>query len=187
MPQKLLSFTDLNDATVIGTTITRGSDAINIDNTHATIVDQVSSVLGAVVPFVAGTALKKGTVYLGEKLFGSYGTLRGTVKDAHHVIQDAAVRDLPNYNSLDAPSIHLEGPSTKAGTPHNLATVAQRERRALGDGGTYKSEMNIAYRALRAAGLSPEHAKEAVRMSNSYSNSINVTPTTTTRFPYTRK
>ncbi|QDW25181.1 hypothetical protein FFJ24_010310 [Pedobacter sp. KBS0701] len=187
LPQKLLSFTDINDATVIATTITRGSGAINIDETPATTVDKVSSVLGAVIPFVAGSALKKGAVYLGERLFGSYGTLRGTVKDAHHIIQDAAVRDLPGYKTVDGPAIHLEGPSTTAGTPHNLATVTQRERRALGDGGNFKSEMNIGYRALRAAGLSPADAKEAIRRSNSYFNSINVTPNTTTRFPYTRK
>ena len=39
------------------------------------------------------------------------------LKDAHHVIQDAAVRDLPGYDTNKAPGVQLEGPSTQIGTP----------------------------------------------------------------------
>lgn len=39
------------------------------------------------------------------------------LKDAHHVIQDAAVRDLPGYRTNAAPGIQLPGPSTARSTP----------------------------------------------------------------------
>ena len=46
---------------------------------------------------------------------------RGAVQ-AHHIIQDAAARNLPGYNTYDAPSIELEGPSTRIGSQHYEAT-----------------------------------------------------------------
>ena len=54
-------------------------------------------------------------------------------KDAHHIIQHAAVRDLPGYSRGLAPAIQLAGPSTLAGSAHYAATAVQR----LAGGGTY--------------------------------------------------
>lgn len=50
-------------------------------------------------------------------LTSSVADLRAAgLKDAHHVIQDAAVRDLPGYSSRAAPGIQLAGPeSSQAG------------------------------------------------------------------------
>lgn len=46
-------------------------------------------------------------------------------KDKHHFTQKATVRDVPGWNSGDAPSIHAEGPSTTKGTRHYKATQMQ--------------------------------------------------------------
>jgi hypothetical protein len=51
--------TDLNDATVIATTLTRGSDAININGTQATTLDKVAAVVGLAIPVASGSAVKK--------------------------------------------------------------------------------------------------------------------------------
>jgi len=54
------------------------------------------------------------------------GELRSAgLKDAHYVIQDAAIRDLPGYDTNKAPGVQLEGPSTQIGTPHYKATQAK--------------------------------------------------------------
>ncbi|HEX8549533.1 MAG TPA: RHS repeat-associated core domain-containing protein [Cytophagaceae bacterium] len=60
---KGLSLTDVNDATVLSTWITRGQKAINIDGTPATGLDKGFAAAGAVVPFVSGSAVKQGLKY----------------------------------------------------------------------------------------------------------------------------
>ena len=57
--EQILSLTDVNDATVLSTTLTRGGNAINIDGSKATTTDIVMAGVGAVIPFVSGSALKK--------------------------------------------------------------------------------------------------------------------------------
>lgn len=111
------------------------------------------------------------------------GQLRAAgIKDAHHVIQDAAVRDLPGYNSLRAPGVHLEGPSTSIGSPHYLATRAQSVLR----GGTYAAEREIAADALRAAGMDEANVQQALSEADAYFESIGVEPQTRTRIPGNR-
>lgn len=68
----------------------------------------------------------------------SVGELRATgLKNAHHVIQDVAVRDIPGYNSQAASGMQLPGPSTARGTPHCEATQVQRQA-----GGGYIMALN---------------------------------------------
>lgn len=62
------AYTDANDAVVLATTITRGKDAINIDGTKATTGDKIAAVAGVGLPFVSGSAAKKGLNALGEAL-----------------------------------------------------------------------------------------------------------------------
>ncbi len=57
--EQILSFTDVNDATVLSTTITRGGNAINIDGSKASTTDKVMAGIGAIIPFVSGSAVKK--------------------------------------------------------------------------------------------------------------------------------
>ena len=131
------------------------------------------------------------------RLFGSFakflaaegvttpiGELRAAgLQDAHHVIQDAAVRDLPGYDTQLAPGVQLEGPSTSVGTPHYLATQAQR---AAG-GGTYAAERDIAANSLRAAGYSEAQIQQALSEADNYFQSIGVNSTTPTRIPGNRR
>jgi hypothetical protein len=63
-----------------------------------------------------------------SQLTDSIGQLRKDgKKDAHHVYQDAAVRDLPGYDTNAAPGAQVPGPANRNGTPHNKATAIQRE------------------------------------------------------------
>jgi hypothetical protein len=105
------------------------------------------------------------------------------LKDGHHVIQDAAVRDLPGYDRNLAPGVQLRGPSTTIGTPHYLATLIQR----AGGGGTYAAERRIAYKALRRAGFNEAMSRAAILEADSYFGSIGVTPSTPTRIPGNRR
>jgi hypothetical protein len=115
---------------------------------------------------------------------GTYQELRDAkVKDAHHVIQDAAVRDLPGYNRDHAPAVELAGPSTKIGSPHYEATQYQRQA----GGGTFGAERQIGYMALRAAGVSAAHATQVVIRATSYFYKLGVTLTTPTRIPGNRR
>ena len=118
-----------------------------------------------------------------ERITQPIGDLRaGGLKDAHHVIQDAAVRDLPGYNTNAAPGVQLEGPSTAIGSPHYNATQVQR----LTGGGTYGAEREIGRDALLAAGYSEAEAAQAIAEADAYFESIGVTLDTPTRIPGNR-
>ena len=115
---------------------------------------------------------------------GTYGELRSAgVKDAHHVIQDAAVRELSGYSRSEAPAVQLPGPSTRPETPHYKATRVQRQP----GGGTYAAERRIGYKALRRAGLSQEEARRALRRADAYFTSLGVILSTVTRIPGNRR
>jgi hypothetical protein len=120
----------------------------------------------------------------GGEIGETVGDLRKAGKqDAHHIIQDASVKDVPNYKTNAAPGVQLPGPANKAGTPHNVATAVQRQR----GGGTYASERRIAYKSLRRAGLSRAEARRELRRADNYFRSLGLTPTTQTRIPGNRK
>jgi len=103
-------------------------------------------------------------------------------KDAHHVIQDASVRDLSGYSTHAAPGVQLRGPSTAVGTPHYLATQVQRQA----GGGTYAAERRIGYKALRRGGYSQTDARQVIAETDTWFRSIGVLPTTPTRVPGNR-
>lgn len=104
------------------------------------------------------------------------------LKDAHHVIQDAAVRDIPGYNTQKAPGLQLPGPSTKQGSPHYKATQVQRQA----GGGNYGAERRIGYKALREAGVAKPQARQAISEADAHFQSIGVGPSTKTRIPGNR-
>lgn len=134
---------------------------------------------------VAGKAddvadVAKGATNIGEAV----GDLRKAgKKDAHHIIQDAAVRDKPGYNTNAAPGIQLPGPANKPGTPHYKATQVQQQR----GGGTYGAERRIGYKALRRAGVSKKRAREEINRADEYFEGIGVTSETPTRIPGNRR
>ena len=121
----------------------------------------------------------------GSKATGTYGDLVSSgQKDAHHIIQDAAVRDISGYNRMDAPAIQLDGPSNVVGTEHYYATITQRKN----GGGTYGAERGIAYMSLRKAGLSVDDAKAAVRGADDYfMGQLGLTLDSPTRTPGNRR
>jgi len=121
----------------------------------------------------------------GGKTTGSYGELVSSgQKDAHHIIQDAAMRDVPGYDRFDAPAVQLDGPSNVVGTEHYYATVAQRRM----GGGTYGAERGIAYMSLRKAGLSVDEAKAIVRGADKYfMDELGLTLDSPTRIPGNRR
>ena len=93
------------------------------------------------------------------------GPYRSLDPDSHHIIQDAAVQDVPGYVHDNAPAMRLDGPSTARNSEHYLATQAQNSFRG---GGTYGAERRAGYFALRKAGKSIEDAKAAVRYADRY-------------------
>ena len=121
----------------------------------------------------------------GSKATGTYGDLVSSgQKDAHHIIQDAAVRAISGYNRMDAPAIQLDGPSNVVGTEHYYATITQRKN----GGGTYGAERGIAYMSLRKAGLSVDDAKAAVRGADDYfMGQLGLTLDSPTRIPGNRR
>jgi hypothetical protein len=112
-----------------------------------------------------------------------YGELKALgEKDAHHIIQDAAARDLPNYERGLAPAVKLKGPSTNVGSEHYRATQVQLEK----GGGTYAAERFIAYKSLRRAGIPDVEARALIDIADSFFRSIGVTKETITRIPKNR-
>ena len=104
-------------------------------------------------------------------------------KDAHHIIQDAAVKHLPGYDTHAAPGIQLPGPANMPGTPHYHATQVQRQS----GGGTYAAERRIGYKALRRGGLCLEEARAVIARADVYFARIGVGPRTPTRMPGNRR
>lgn len=97
---------------------------------------------------------------------GTYKELQGVKGyESHHIIQDAAVKDMPGYNPKSAPAARLKGPSTTVGTEHYMATQYQRHNHY---GGTYGDERKVAYISLRKAGKSPKDAYAAIKYADSY-------------------
>ena len=109
---------------------------VNISARHVHLTQEHVEIL-----FGAGAALTPEKDLYQDGYYAAKETVAGLraagKKDSHHVIQDAAVRDLPGYNTNAAPGIQLAGPSNVSGTSHNIATNIQRQA----GGGTYAAEV----------------------------------------------
>lgn len=105
------------------------------------------------------------------------------IQQAHHVVQDAAVRELAGYNARRAPAVQLAGPATKAGTPHALTRIAQKQT----GGGTLGAELRIGYKALRQSGKSPAYSRAAIQEAADYFRSIGYGKSAVTRIPGDRR
>ncbi len=108
------TMSDLNDATVLATWITRGDGAINIDGSKATTSDKVWAVAGAAIPGVSGSAAKKGLNALVDGLKGS-----DEAADIHRIggnsVENLALKE--GEKALDPPGISV----LKADTPEQAA------------------------------------------------------------------
>jgi len=132
-----------------------------------------------VIDVAEGGELGPAAVIAALPVVGRYARVKKLGKEAHHVIQDAAVRDLPGYSRSRAPAIILPGPSTKVGSPHYCATQIQRQR----GGGTYAAERRIGYKALRRGGVNRNDARDIIKEADDYFFNLGVTPQTPTRIP----
>jgi len=111
-----------------------------------------------------------------------YGTYSEVDPDSHHIIQNAAVRDVTDYSRSQAPAVQLNGPSTSIGSEHYIATQVQRQA----GGGTYAAERRIGYKALRRAGLSQDEARCHIARADKYFSNLGVGPNTVLRVPGNR-
>ncbi len=105
------------------------------------------------------------------------------LKDAHHIYQDAAVKNLDGYSKYDALTVQIEGPANKIGTLHYNATQAQ----GVLDGGILRAERGIAYKSLRKSGFTKNQAKYLVREADKYFDDLGHTLDSTTRMPGNRR
>ena len=118
------------------------------------------------------------------RMFGTHKELtKAKAQDSHHIIQHAAVKDIPGYDFLDAPTVQLEGPSQVIGTEHQLATKVQRSA----GGGNYAAERRIGYKALRKAGVPENEARDFINNADQYFQKLGVKPDTKTAIPGNRK
>jgi hypothetical protein len=109
--------------------------------------------------------LKRFVMFTAALATGTYRAVRNVrATDAHHIIQHAAVKNVPGYRRGAAPAIQLPGPSTKVGSPHYKATQVQRRA----GGGTYGAERRIGYKALRKAGLTPAESRAEIKRADDY-------------------
>lgn len=111
----------------------------------------------------------------------------GGLQDSHHIYQHAAMKEVTRYDCNAAPAISLQGRNpdgTTRGTPHYAANRVQDK--APG-GGLMGSETVVAYKSLKAAGLSPAAAKCATLQARSYFRSIGAYAGTATITPLRRK
>ena len=106
------------------------------------------------------------------------------VTDGHHIVQDAAVRNLPGYSPSGAPCIGLPGPPYAADTSHGRATKAQRQAKG---GGTLRQELDIGESALLTAGAGPGIAKTATDYAQADFATKGFGPSTPTRVPGNRR
>ena len=97
------------------------------------------------------------------RLYGTYDELcNAGVKDGHHIIQNAAVRDVAGYKRGDAPAIQADGPSTKVGSEHYNLTYDQSHAIAVG---TYGKEKTI---GLNSAEKNLELSQNDVKIISDY-------------------
>jgi RHS repeat-associated protein len=105
------------------------------------------------------------------------------IGDSHHIVQQAAVRDLKGVKFRDEPATPLEGGASKVGTEHYKATQVQRQY----GGGTLGAEFQIALQALIAAGKDPQWAANTVNEAKKYFYNLGFCDSTPTRIPGNRK
>ncbi|QJW82577.1 hypothetical protein [Burkholderia glumae] len=118
-----------------------------------------------------------------EEAGRAYGPYKDVDPDSHHIIQDAAVRNLPDYSRRLAPSVQLSGPSYQQGSEHYMATRVQQQA----DGGTYAAERRIGYKALRRAGLSQAEARCHIQRADAHFSALGVSGDTPLRVPGNRR
>lgn len=118
-----------------------------------------------------------------ERVVGQSKLRASGARDVFYIVQDAAVRNLSNYDSIMAKAINLPGPSIIEGTPYH---IAYNVRCQLG-GGTLAAELRISYKALRLCGYSEADARQMIVEARENFRKIGHEPTAITRVPRNRR
>ena len=111
---KIASMSDINDAVVLGTTLTRGKGALNIDGTSASGLDKGWAALGAILPVVSGSVVKSFFKKIGSVL-GIGGDARKTGRNIGDVLESSEILRIENAATRINKPIHVVG-SRAAGT-----------------------------------------------------------------------
>ena len=98
----VVSMTDVNDAVVLGTTITRGSNAINVDGTSAGGIGIGFAMAGAILPAISGSAVKSALKNLGKAL--------GIISDTKKVAKGSEASS--NFQKLLTPIDEFDATTT---------------------------------------------------------------------------
>ena len=120
------------------------------------------------------------------RLYGTYDELRDAgVKDGHHIVQDASVRDVLGYKKGEAPAIQADGPSTKTGSEHYNLTYDQSHATT---GGTYGKEKSIGLSSVeKNLGLSQNDIKTLSNyLDNYFCNNLGLNDDSPIRIPGNR-
>ncbi|HHC6666811.1 TPA: RHS repeat-associated core domain-containing protein [Vibrio parahaemolyticus] len=167
-----IAFTPIGTAYDLGMAALTGYESFKQGNLSVGLQDFGLAVLA--IPMKKVKILGK----VSNRAFGTHRQLKNAgVKDSHHVIQDAAAKNISGYSRMDAPAIQLNGPSTLKGSEHYIATQVQRQ---IG-GGTYAAERRIGYKALRKAGVSQSEARAHIQRADNYFGGLGVTSSTQMR------
>lgn len=115
-----------------------------------------------------------------EGTIGPYGSLPSSSQcQRHHIIQDAAVREVPGYSNSRAPAIVLRNSS------HAAATQAQNAAQFCG---TYGDERQVADLALTAAGVAAPVRAAAIAAADAYfMGELGLTSSSPVRTPGSRR
>jgi hypothetical protein len=153
-----------------------------------------------------GCGQKPGTQLIGGYCVGPYRIISnlplaertdsdGVVRQAHHIIQDAAVNQVRYYSRSAAPAVLLRGGTNGNQIPpvnpeHYLATQPQLNPCKFGftrTFGTYGLESQIGLAGLRHASIPAGTAGAIVAFANIYFSELGVTAQTPTGLPGNRK
>jgi RHS repeat-associated protein len=119
--KKVATFTDVNDAVVLGTTITRGKNAINIDGTRADNFDKAGAVFGVFAPFVSGKIISKGL----KRLFNEANKLSNPVPNRLARVRNSAFEDIETLGRPGAEDVFVTGADDLKGIK-NSKEIAKR-------------------------------------------------------------
>jgi hypothetical protein len=89
----------------LGTTITRGKNAINIDGTRADGFDKAGAIIGAFAPFASGKIISKGL----RKLFKGIDKLSNPVPERLARVRNAAFEDIETLGRPGADDVFVTG------------------------------------------------------------------------------
>ncbi len=149
-----LSYTDVNDATVLVTIVTRSGNAVNIDGSKATTADKWAAAGGVVLPLASGSAAKQ-----------IVGTATDKVKDVLKI--DVTDANKINRELLNPPTKHGNAPTFKKdGTSVEIHHEGQKREGPFKEMHQEDHRMGENYRKNHPEGQKPLTKEERKEFNN---------------------